>query len=79
MTCKCHPSSPFLWRDNKSELDIKKMSHNAVMSGISSARVNTIRKTGIEPMSIGIISKNKPSMAINPSSAQLQPTIGRRK
>ena len=78
MTCNCHPSSPFLWRTNKGELDTKKMSLNAVMSGISTRHVNASRKAGVEPMALGPMSNKKLAHAMNPRAAYLQPTIERK-
>ena len=76
-TCKCHPSSPFHWRTNKGELDTKKMSQNAVMSGISSRHVNASRKAGVEPMALGPMSNKKLSHSLNPKAAYLQPATRR--
>lgn len=76
MTCNCHPSSPFLWRTNKSELDTKKMSQDAVMSSISSRQVNASRKAGVEPMALGPMSNKKLAHSLNPKAAYLQPDVG---
>ena len=76
MTCKCPPSSPFLWRTYQSELNTKKMSQDAVMSGISTRHVNASRKAGVEPMALRPMSNKKLSHSLNPKAAYLQPAIG---
>ena len=78
MTCKCPPSSPFLWRTYQSELNTKKMSQDAVMSGISTRHVNASRKAGVEPMALGPMSNKKLAHSTNPRAAHLQPTTRRK-
>jgi hypothetical protein len=78
-TCKCHPSSPFLWRTNTGALDTGKLQRNANLSGISTSTVNAKRKQGIEPMALGPMSNKKLAHILDPKAAHLHPTVRGRK
>ena len=77
MTCKCPPTSPFLWRTNKGQIDTELMARLSDMSVKSTNTVNKKRREGVEPMKMTPMSNKPLAHTVNPLAPMLQ-TKGRK-